>query len=69
MQILDIETIAEATKYVSENCTYEEVDEQHTWGSDEVNKVWWKDLKYRGSDEGMKKVAHWNSRLKKLYIY
>lgn len=62
-------SIKEATKYVNENCTFESVDEQHTWNSDEVNRVWWKDLRYRLSDEGMKKVAHYNSKQKMLVIY
>ena len=69
MQVLKFSTIEEATKYVEENCTYESVDEQHTWNSNEVNRVWWKDLKYRLSDEGMKKVAHYNSKQKILAIY
>lgn len=69
MKEIKCKTLAEATKYVEGHCIYESVEEQHTWNSDEINKVWWKDLKYRLSDEGMKKVAHYNSKLQVLVIY
>lgn len=67
---LQIETVEQATNYIKDNnIPYEKVDEQRTWGSDEVNRVWWKDTAFRLSDEGMKKVAHYNSKQKVLVIY
>ena len=69
MKLIRNISIKEATKYVQENCSYESVEDQHTWNSNEINRVWWKDLKYRLSDEGMKKVAHYNSKQQILAIY
>lgn len=69
MKLIRNISIEEATKYVQENCSYESAEDQHTWNSDEINRVWWKDLRYRLSDEGMKKVAHYNSKQRILAIY
>ena len=70
MQIIKINTVNEAIQYIKDNnILYEEARQYNTWNSDEVNIVWWKDLKFDKSDEGMKKVAHFNSKQKVLAIY
>ena len=69
MKLIRNISIKEATKYIQKNYSYESVEDQHTWNSNEINRVWWKDLKYRFSDEGMKKVAHYNSKQQILAIY
>ena len=63
-------TIEEATEYVEKNCgPYEQVDEIGTFGTNEVNKVWWTDTRHAFSNQGMRKVAHSNSLKGMLYVY
>ena len=70
MKIVKCNTVAEAVQYVKDNnLAYEKAEQQNTWNSDEVNVVWWTDTAFRGSDKGMKKVAHFNSKQKILAIY
>lgn len=70
MKRIECKSIEEAIQYVKDhNLIYESVEQQNTWNSDEVNVVWWKDLKYKFSDEGVKKVAHYNSKQQILAIY
>ena len=70
MQKIKCKTPQEAIQYVKDHkLVYEEAEQQNTWNSDEINIVWWKDLRYRFSDEGAKKVAHFNSKQQVLVIY
>ena len=70
MQKIKCETPQEAIQYVKDHkLIYEKAEQINTWGSDEVNVVWYKDLRYELSDEGVKKVAHFNSKQQVLVIY
>ena len=70
MQKIKCRTPEEAIQYVKDHkLVYEKAERIKTWGSDEVNIVWWKDLRYEFSDEGAKKVAHFNSKQQVLVIY
>ena len=64
-------SLSEATKYVNDNLRFEKVDNQGVFGSNKLNRVWWKDVKYEYSDRPMLKVAHYQGTEEKgtLYVY
>ena len=64
-------SLSEATEYVNNNLEFEKVDDQGEFGSNRLNRVWWKDTKYRLSDRPMLKVAHYQGTKEKgtLYVY
>ena len=70
MIILDCKSEKEADAYIATHYLhYKRAEKMKTLFSSEINKVWWKDSEQNLSDKGSRKVAHFNSKLQKLYVY
>ncbi len=70
MKILDCKTEKQADDYIANlKLDFKRVEKMETLFSSEINKVWWNDSQPNISYKGSNKKAHFNSRLKKLYIY
>ncbi len=64
-------SLQEAKAYVQEHLPYEEMDEIQDFYRPQINAVWWKDTRYRGSERPALKVAHYQGTQTAgtLYIY
>ena len=71
MNILTM-SLKEAKEYVdNNNLYYEKKDETRNFNGVGINVVWWTDTRFKFSNSGMRKVAHYQGDEKqgKLYVY
>ena len=63
-------TVEDADTFIAEHkIKYDESFTTHNWDTNTFTKTWYRDTRYAKGDEGTKKVAHYVSKTKKLYIY
>lgn len=64
INIIPVKNKTEANDYVEANNLYYE--EKKISGKD---IIWWTDVKFKFSDMGMRKVAHYDDKTHQLYVY